>query len=164
MLALQTNLVLSLIQEWVSICESPLWAEMLSARFPKFLCYHNRVTFSSSHDLALQCGDGSFFLLWLDYGNKFSKHGPHHGHLHPGGTLSCSGGLLWRRCRKSHWSALAKAENSCQFPSLFILFHFRVRISLHLPLALAVHADSFHHVSNTQCNNLVCVLPTASQQ
>lgn len=36
--ALQTNVVLILIQEWVSICECPLWAETLSVRFPKFLC------------------------------------------------------------------------------------------------------------------------------
>lgn len=133
--------------------------------FPQiFLLLWQRVTFSSSQDLALQCGDGSFFLLWLDYVNKSSKHGPHCDHLHPGGTLSCCSGLLWRGCRKSHWSALAKAENSCRFPGLFILFHFRVRISLHLPLTSAIHADSFHHVSNEQCNNFMCVLPTASQQ
>lgn len=163
-LAFQTDFVLSLIQEWVSICECRLWAETLSHRFPKFLCYCDRVAFSSFHTLALQCGHGSFFLLWLDYVNKFSKHGPHGDHLHPGGTSSYCSDLLRRGCRKSHWSAMAKAENSCWFPGLFILFHFKVQISLHLPLPSAVYADSFHRISSAQCNNLVCVVPTASQQ
>lgn len=118
------------------------------------------------HDLALYCGDGSFFFLWLDYVNEFSEHGPCCHHLHPGGTWGGCSGLLPRRCRKSHWSALAKAENSCQchFPDLFMLFHCRVRIScichflqLHMKIA-----NNF--LSHAQGNNLVCDWPTASEQ
>lgn len=123
--------MLTLVQELISICKP----SVSSGHVPKLFCYCDS-DIHIFHDLALYCEDGSFFFLWLDYVNEFSKHGPRCDHLRPGGTWSGLG------CRKSHWSALAKAENSCHFPVLFMLLHCRARISLHLALPSAAHENS----------------------
>lgn len=127
------------------MCWNTLWS------LPKtFLLLWQRVTFTSLRSLALWCGDGSFFSLWLDYVNGFSERGPGCDHLHPWGGC---GALWWGGCRKSHWSALAKAMNSCHFPVLFLLLHCRVRFSLHLPFPSAAHENSKQFLSHAQGNN-----------